>query len=55
MAVLLGSIRSKSKYAKRFLQLMDKDFSYNQALMIVLTENPRLSKKKLQKELDLYI
>jgi hypothetical protein len=55
MAVLLGAIKSKSKYAKKVLQLMDNDFSYNQALMIVLTENPRLSKKRLQKELDLYI
>ena len=46
---------AKSKAASKVLQLMDKDYSYQQALKKVLKEDKRLSKKKLEKELDTYI
>jgi hypothetical protein len=44
----------KSKAAKKVLQLMDKDFSYQDALRQVLKDK-RISKTKLEKELDYYI
>ncbi len=34
---------------------MDNDFSYEKALKQVLKSDKRLSKKKLEKELDTYI
>ncbi len=46
---------AKSKAASKVLQLMDKDFSYSEALKKVLSEDKRLDKKKLEKELDKYI
>lgn len=46
---------AKSKGCKKVLQLMDKDFSYQEALKKVLTDDKRLSKKKLEKELNEYI
>ena len=46
---------AKSKAASKVLQLMDKDISYEQALKKVLKADKRLSKKKLEKELDAYI
>jgi hypothetical protein len=49
------TIRIKSKSASKVLQLMDKDFSYEKALRKTLREDKRLSKKKLEKELDIYI
>ena len=45
---------SPSKTSK-VLQLMDKDLSYEKALKKVLNEDKRLSKKKLEKELDTFI
>jgi uncharacterized protein YoaH (UPF0181 family) len=46
---------AKSKAAKKVLQLMDKDYSYGEALKKVLKEDKRLKKKNLEKELDTYI
>lgn len=47
--------KPKSKAASKVLKLMDKDFSYSEALKKVLKEDKRLSKKKLEKELNTYI
>jgi hypothetical protein len=46
---------NKSKAASAVLQLMDKDFSYTEALKKVLSENRKLTREKLEKELDLFI
>jgi uncharacterized protein YoaH (UPF0181 family) len=46
---------AKSKAASKVLQLMDKDYSYGEAVKKVLKEDKRLDKKKLEKELDKYI
>lgn len=46
---------AKSKAASKVLQLMDKDYSYSEALKKVLKEDKRLDRKKLEKELDKYI
>lgn len=46
---------AKSKAASKVLQLMDKDFSYQKALSTTLKADKRLSKKKLEKELNNYI
>lgn len=45
----------KSKACSAVLKLMDKDHSYTSALKKVLSEDKRLSKEKLEKELDKYI
>jgi len=45
----------KSKAASKVLQLMDKDYSYQKALAKTLREDKRLSKKKLENELNTYI
>ena len=45
----------KSKAASKVLQLMDMDYSYQQALKKTLKEDRRLSKKKLEIELNHYI
>ena len=45
----------KSKEAKKVLQLMDEDYTYQQALKIVLNENQNINKKNLEKELNKYI
>lgn len=39
----------------KVLQLMDKGFSYQIALKLVLSENPNANKEKLEKELEKYI
>ncbi|WP_338814065.1 ArdC-like ssDNA-binding domain-containing protein [Bernardetia sp. Wsw4-3y2] len=44
----------KSKEAKKVLELMDKDVDYQKAVKIVLV-NSKVSKKKLEKELNNYI
>ncbi len=46
---------AKSKAASKVLKLMDKDYSYQKALKSVLKSDKRLSKSKLEKELDNYI
>ena len=46
---------NKSKAVSKVLQLMDQDYSYSQAIKIVLNENKKLSKKNLEKELNKYI
>ena len=45
----------KSKAAKKVLKYMDMDVSYSASLKMVLLSDKRLSKKKLEKELDFYI
>jgi hypothetical protein len=45
----------KSIAASKVLQLMDKDYSYQNALKEVLKNDKRLSKKKLEKELEIYV
>ena len=45
----------KSKAASKVLRLMDQDYSYQKALAKTLREDKRLSKKKLEKELNRYI
>lgn len=47
--------RKKSNACSKVLQLMDNDFSYQKALKTVLKADKRLSKEKLEKELDIYI
>ena len=44
----------KSKEVKKVLELMDKDVEYQKAIKIVLV-NSKVSKKKLEKELNNYI
>jgi hypothetical protein len=46
---------AKSNGCKKVLQLMDNDISYQSALKKVLRDDKRLSKKKLEKELNEYI
>lgn len=45
----------KSKACTKVLQLMDQDHSYTDALKKVLKEDKRLSKAKLENELNHYI
>ena len=45
----------KSKACSKVLQLMDDDYSYEQALKKVLSENKGLNKKRLETELNNYI
>jgi hypothetical protein len=45
----------KSAAAKKVLQLMDNDYSYQKALKKVLQDDKRISKKKLEEELNYYI
>jgi hypothetical protein len=47
--------KKKSKAVSKVLQLMDKDYSYQQALKKTLSEDKRLSKWLLEKELSSYI
>jgi hypothetical protein len=46
---------TKSASASKVLQLMDNDYSYTQALNIVLKSNKKINKNNLEKELELYI
>jgi hypothetical protein len=46
---------AKSKAASKVLKLMDKDFSYSKAVKTVLSNDKRLSKTKLEKELNKYV
>ena len=46
---------AKSKATSKVLKLLDKDYSYSEALKTVLKSDKRLSKKKLEKELNTYI
>jgi len=45
----------KSKAAHKVLRLMDEDYSYMKALKMVLDGDKRLSKSRLEKELNRYI
>jgi len=51
----IGAAGGKSKAVTKVLRLMDNDYSYSQALKIVLLEDKRLNKKTLEKELNKYI
>jgi len=56
--IMIGAAdRTKSKAAKRFLKLMDsdEDITYTDAMKITLKEFPRVSKKRLEKELDYWV
>lgn len=46
---------NKSKSASAVLQLMDKDYSYSEAVNKVLSENRNLTREKLEKELNPFI
>lgn len=46
---------AKSKAASKVLKLMDQDVSYQNALKKVLASDKRLSKSKLEQELNKYI
>ena len=50
----VGAVEKKSKEAKMVLRLMDKDYSYQNALKIALALSNK-TKRKLEKELDYYI
>jgi hypothetical protein len=45
----------KTKSVSKVLQLMDEDYSYQEALKKVLKEDKRLNKEKLEKRLNKYI
>ena len=45
----------KTPECKKVLQLMDKDYTYEQALKKVLSENTYVSKTTLETELNKYI
>jgi fatty acid-binding protein DegV len=53
--ILVEQTPAKSKAASKVLQLMDKDFSYQEALKTVLSSDKRLNKRELEKELNIYI
>jgi hypothetical protein len=46
---------AKSKACSKVLKLMDKNISYQKAVKLVLESDKRLSKKKLENELNSYI
>ena len=48
-------VENKSKEASMVLQLMDKDYSYEQALKATLNKYKNVNKSTLEKELDKYI
>jgi hypothetical protein len=50
----LGGVPKKSKEARMVLRLMDKDYSYQNALKIALALSNK-TKRKLEKELNYYI
>ena len=45
----------KTKDTSRVLQLMDKDYSYSQALKKVLNEKAKRNKRNLERNLNKYI
>ena len=48
-------INKKSKQCSKVLQLMDKDFTYQESLKFVLETDKTLTKNDLEKELKKYI
>lgn len=46
---------TKSIACSKVLKLMDKDWSYSEALQQTLSEDKSLSKKNLETELNFYI
>jgi hypothetical protein len=46
---------SKSFACSRVLQFMDKDYTYSQALGMVLDSDISLNKEDLERELNIYI
>ena len=53
--VAIGAIKAKSAAASKVLKLMDKDYSYEEALFKTLRADKRLSRKSLENELNRYI
>lgn len=53
--VEVKQITEKSKEASMVLQLMDKDYTYGDALKKVLSKYKTVNKNKLEKELNKYI
>lgn len=53
--VMAKKTKKKSRACSKVLQLMDNDYSYGSALKKVLSEDKRLSKERLEKELAMYI
>ena len=51
----INEAREKSKECSAVLQLMDKDYSYSEALKKVIKDYNIKDKAKLEKELDIYI
>ena len=47
--------KKKSNACKKVLRLMDEDYTYTEALKKTLSEDMRLSKRKLERELSHYI
>ena len=45
----------KTKQASEVLQLMDEDFTYPEALRKVLKKNKKLTRTKLEKDLNPFI
>ena len=48
-------VENKSKEASMVLQLMDKDYSYEQSLKATLKKYKNVNKSTLEKELNKYI
>lgn len=48
-------MKEKSKLCSEVLQLMDKDYSYEEALLKVFTENKHIDIGELETELSQYI
>jgi DNA-directed RNA polymerase subunit L len=53
--VEVKQITEKSKEASMVLQLMDKDYTYGDALKKVLSKYKTVNKNQLEKELNKYI
>ena len=51
----IDEAKEKSKECSAVLQLMDKDYSYSEALKKVIKDYNVKDKDKLEKELDIYI
>lgn len=50
-----ADFNKKSSAASKVLQLMDKDYSYERALKMVLSQDKSLNKSELERELDRYV
>ena len=48
-------VTNKTKECSQVLQLMDKDYSYSEAVKKVIEQNPKIDKTNLETELNNYI